>query len=134
MKKAYYYLFYKLHRFAISISDDSLNDYKPVIFITILEVLLMIQSFVWYFAITNNKMEFSNPKAVLFPIILLISGFNYYYFLQNNKWKNYTAEFEEYDNKKKYLGSVVVFLVVLAILGGLILSYYCLSQNRLNKI
>ncbi len=54
IKKAYYYLYYKLYNFAVSISDDAINEWKPLVTILVLQVLLIGEVFIWYSIVTKK--------------------------------------------------------------------------------
>jgi heme/copper-type cytochrome/quinol oxidase subunit 3 len=127
LKKAYYYLYYKIYKFDKSISDDSLNEWKPLITIVLLNIFLFFQIFNWYSIITKQNINIKNPALLAFPVAFLLTIMNYMYFLHKNKWKNYIGEFEKYDKSKKRIGGFKVLFIVAIIFGGLIYSYYRLS-------
>jgi len=123
IKKAYYYFYYKTYNFFINISDDALNSFKPAVLISALEVILVMDFFIWHTIVTKND-------AALFPyvcIVIFIAVFNSYVFLHNNKYKTYYPEFENYRKKKKIIGGWIVFVIVLLIIDSLIFSFYQMS-------
>lgn len=128
VKKAYYYLYYKLYKFAVSISDDAINEWKPLITILVLEVLLIAQVLVWYSIITKNILVVNNPLMTFFPPVAAIGIANYLYFLHGDKWKRYVDEFKEFDKRKRLLGSGVIISVIAFIVLGLIVGFYQLSK------
>lgn len=130
LHKAYHYIYYKLYHFGIYISDDALNEYKPVITIGVLEIVLVIESIVWYTVITGNSVRILNPYLVFTPIALTIAIFNYYFFLNKKSWKKYVNEFKELDKKNKYIGSFLVFLIIFTVISSLIISFYFLANRH----
>lgn len=129
LRKLYHYLYYKLYCFAIYISDDILNDSKPLITISSLEALLLIECIVWYTVITGNTVSFSQPVWVFLPIGLGITIFNFNFFIKDKRWTKHVAEFKEYDKKNKYKGNIIVFLLITAIISSLIFSFYVLANR-----
>lgn len=128
MKKAYYYLYYKLYNFAVSISDDAINEWKPLVTIGVLQIMIIVEIFVWYSILTKKILTLTNPLASILPIVAVIGVANYFFFLHRNRWKNYIAEFKQYDKKKKSVGGIVVFLIISLVLASVIFSFYRLSQ------
>ncbi len=128
IKKAYYYLYYKLYNFAVSISDDAINEWKPLVTILILQVLLIAEIFVWYSIATKKIFVITNPLISFLPIVAAIGIANYIFILHGDKWKNYVDEFKQYDRRKKSVGGIIVFLVIILVLASVIFSFYRLSQ------
>lgn len=128
IKKAYYYLYYKLYRFAVSISDDAINEWKPLVTILILEVLLIAEIFIWYSVATKKIFVVSNPLTSFLPVVAIIGIANYIFFLHKNRWRNYVDEFKSYDKKKKSFGGLIVFLIIALIVASVVLAFYQLSQ------
>jgi hypothetical protein len=128
IKKAYYYLYYKLYRFAVSISDDAINEWKPLVTILILEVLLIAEIFIWYSVATKKIFVVSNPLTSFLPVVAIIGIANYIFFLHKNRWRNYVDEFKSYDKKRKSFGGLIVFLVIALLVASVMLAFYQLSQ------
>lgn len=128
IKKAYYYLYYKLYRFAVSISDDAINEWKPLVTILILEVFLIAEIFIWYSVATKKIFVVSNPLTSFLPVVAIIGIANYIFFLHKNRWRNYVDEFESYDKKKKSFGGLIVFLIIALIAASVVLAFYQLSK------
>lgn len=128
IKKAYYYLYYKLYRLAVSISDDAINEWKPLVTILILEVLLIAEIFIWYSAATKKIFVLSNPLTSFLPVVAIIGTANYIFFLHKSRWRDYVDEFKSYDKKKKSFGGLIVFLVIALIVASVVLAFYQLSQ------
>jgi hypothetical protein len=128
LRKAYYYLYYKLYKFAISVSDDAINEWTPLVTILVLEVLLIAEFFIWYSVATKKIFVVTNPLTSFLPIVAVIGIANYVFFLHRDKWKNYIDEFKRYDKRRKSLGGVLVTLVITLIVGSVLIAFYQLSQ------
>ncbi|MBS1735630.1 MAG: hypothetical protein JSS98_03395 [Bacteroidetes bacterium] len=125
-KKVYYYYYYKIYNFSKAISDDILNDVKPVAIISLSEIFLVGEIPIIYSNITK-KDAVSFWPYILF-ITILICLFNSYFFLFRDKWqKIYFKEFKHYDKKKNIIGGWVVFLTIMLALGSLVFSIYEMS-------
>ena len=123
--KFYYYLYYRFFNFSKSISDDILNEWKPLVIISVLQVFILLEIIIWYSILTKNI--YTSPKVYLFLMALAIVSFNYFIFLHNQKWKNYIPVFKLFSRTKRLWHDVLVFLIVFFILGSMIYSFYELS-------
>ena len=119
LKKAYYYLYYKLYNIGMAISDDFLREWKPFVTIVALETMILMEIMIWYIVVTRKSITVPNPSAVFVPMTIIIAFFNYLFFLEKSKWRRYIAEFEEYDKQKGSLGFWMVLLIVFGVLTGL---------------
>ena len=121
IKKFYYYLYYNLYCFFINISDDALNSSKPVIIITLLEVALLMDVFIWY------TIQFKNMDDIFWPyylIIIFFTIFNSRFFLHNNKYKSYFVEFKNFSKRKKMIGGWATFILIILIITSLYFSFH----------
>lgn len=133
MKKFYYYFYYRTYHFAIKISDDALNEIKPGAFLVALEVILYSIVLIWIEILkivpkATLDLLWSNTSLVF--IVLLLVTLNYFIFLYRDKWKQYANEFSNYNKKKKFWYGVIMLLAIALIVGGLIFSFYRLSQMK----
>jgi hypothetical protein len=128
LRKAYYYLYYKLYKLAVSVSDDALNEWKPLVTILILEVLFIAEIFVWYSVATKKIFVVNNPLASFLPMVAVIGIANYLFFLHKDRWKNHIDEFKRYDKKRKLIGGAMVCLLITLIIGSLLMAFYQLSK------
>ncbi|OLY90633.1 hypothetical protein SAMN05444008_101280 [Cnuella takakiae] len=128
MKRALHYFYYKLYYFGVAISDDVLNEWKPLVTILTLEILILAQFLCWYSLLTKRIVDVSNPFLTFLPIVALLGIGNYRFFLHANKWKQFRGSFRQFDNGKKGVGSIKVALVILAIVAGVIISFYNFAQ------
>lgn len=125
LKKALYLLFYKIYHFWESVSDDNWSDWKTLVVIGKIQILLLTEFYVWWTIITKKDVDFS--KYWLIIPVFTIAILNYYYFLHNNQWKDYEQEFRQYSKvRSKFLGWLV-FLFLIGVLGSLIFAFYQMS-------
>ncbi len=123
IKKVYYYFYYKIYNFSVGVSDDFLNEIKPVSIITITEIFLVADLMIWYTIIA--KKDFS---PILFYFV--IGGFiifNSYFFLIKKEKEKYFKEFKKYGRNKNILGGWIVLLIIMLSLASLIFSFYKMS-------
>jgi len=121
----YYYFYFKIYCFAKNISDDFLNDWKPLIIISVLECMTLEQAYVWYTVVTKKGVEISN--FWLFLIALSIVSFNYFTFLHKEKWKAYNRKFNALSKTRRFWSGAVILLIMLAIVGDLVYAFYRMS-------
>ena len=124
LTKFYYYFFYKIYNFSIHFSDDALNELKPGIIISVLQIFLMMDIIIWYTIITKKDVG-PNWPYILLVVFICVS--NYYVFLYKNKWKKYFDEFKHYNKRKNILGGWFVFFTIILITTSLIFSFYEMS-------
>lgn len=121
----YNYFYYQIYFFAKNISDDYLNEWKPLLIISVLECMLLEQLYVWYTVFTKKDLDISN--IWLFIIALSIVSYNYYIFLYGNKWKSYNHIFNLFSKRKRNWSSVILLVIIIAVIGGLICAFYQMS-------
>jgi hypothetical protein len=121
-----------MYNFGKAISDDAINEWKPLITISVIELFIVIQAFLWFVIVTKNSYGF--PKLLLYFIALFISVLNYFIFLHKNKWKNYLHKFKGISKRQIFLDGVIILLVVFLILAGMIYTFYQLSLLDWKKI
>lgn len=120
LKKAYHYFYYNIYTFFINISDDALNKFKPAVIIAVLEVIILMDFFIWHTILTKND-------AAILPYFLgaiFLALFNSFVFLHGNKYKKYFPEFQNYSKKKKVIGGSITFLIIILVIASLIFSFH----------
>lgn len=126
MKRAYYYLFYKIYRFWYNISGDAWSDFKALLSIGVLQAFTFLSLYIWWAISTKSILSFS--KYWIVTIAVSIGFINYYIFFNKNIWMKYNKEFDTLPKQKNKLGGWLVFGLVVIIISGLIFSFYALSQ------
>lgn len=127
MKRAYYFIFYKIYSFFKSISDDGWADWKAFVIIGSSQMLLFIELLIWYTIIFRTSININKPKYIVIPITIFLAIANYYILLHKERWREYENEFKTHSKTKSLLAGWVVFLVLACVLGSLIFAFYQMS-------
>ncbi|MFY7665512.1 hypothetical protein [Flavobacterium sp.] len=127
MKKAYYYLFYKLYKFSEAAPSRWLSDWKASL-ATDLLILFVFSSIINYYKIFLNPTSHIGEGSLMFVTIAIISVWNYFIFHHEDKWKDIVRDFDHLPKRKNRIGSWVVFSVVLIIVSNFLLSFYLYYQ------
>ena len=129
IKKAYYYLFYKLYRFYESSPSVWWSEWKALLTILILEIWFLMSFGIYYQVITKKDLLPDNIfKYLGIALIIFLGIINYYVFDYNDRWKRYVSEFNKWPRNKNRIGTFIVWLFILIIIGNLIYSYYLMSK------
>ena len=128
IKKAYYYLFYKLYKFSEAAPSRWLSDWKAEFVIDIL-MLSLFSSLIPYYRVFRNPDSRVGDGNLLFYILLIISVTNYFIFHNKNQWKEIVNEFDKSPIKKNKIGGWVVFGVILLFVANFIFSFYLYYQT-----
>ena len=129
MKTAYYYYYYSVYRFFMTGSDDSVNDWKAMGVIQILQSIFILSIITLILAIRKYSGLPQRPVLIVFPIEIGLAVINYYSFLHLRKWKKYEATFKAYSKKTVILGRIGVLLSTL-----LIIAFFVFSLNIYKNI
>lgn len=128
----YYYLYYRIYKFGKKLSDDAINEWKPVITISLLEVFVIIQGFLWLSVIKKQVYQFATFPFYIFTIGLV--AFNYFIFQNKNSWKKYRHKFDNLSRVQSFRGGVLILLIITIILIGLIYAFYQFSLVDWHRI
>jgi hypothetical protein len=125
MKKAYYYLFYKLYKW---IGENNWwTDWKATLSVDVLIYVIVISSFVYYKIYFNRFIQLSENNADIIILVILVSVPNYFIFQHRDQWKDIVKEFDKLPKRKNKTGGWIVFGVVLLIISNMILAFYQMS-------
>ncbi|MGU3376136.1 hypothetical protein [Chryseobacterium sp. M5A1_1a] len=132
LKKAYYYVFYKLYRSIIYTSEkvggEFLTDFKTVIVIGTLE-LWFLGSFLNYYSIIYDiKLNVTAKSPILLIPLFLICILNYFSFFHTDIWKIYNNEFDNLPISKNKKGGFIVWSIVIFIVLNFFISAYLLQK------
>lgn len=133
MKKAYYFLFYKIYSFFKFISDDGWSAWKSLIIVGGLNVFLILSVDIYFKIIFRKGFILELPKTAFIIIFAAISIIHYYYFLHDNSWEDYEKEYEKYSKKTRIIGTWAVFIFIIAVIVNLIFAFYQMSLVNWNK-
>lgn len=132
MKRAYYYLFYKLYKFWEAASDPKFwSDWKAGVTIVTMELWIIISAMNYYNVFINKYFEITKAKLSIWGIIIVI--INYFAFLHTDVWRLYIKEFDQLPKRKNKHGTWVVLSVVLFVAVNFIFSFYLISRIDWSK-
>jgi len=129
IKRAYYYLFYKLYKFWEAISTPKFwNDWKAELSIDVFGIFLGLSGICYYAIINKKKIDFGSGKYVVFIYLLLIALPNYFIFHHQDQWKQFVHEFDQLPKKNNRIGGLVVWIIILLVIANLIFAFYQMGQ------
>lgn len=130
MKRAYYYLFYKLYKFWEYVSFPKIwSDFKAGVSMGALEMWLVAGLINYYRIYIDHEMTFS--KNLYIGMVVFVIGLNYFSFVHTDKWKEYNAEFEQLPRKKNIIGGIIVWIIIISIIAGFFTSAYLVQKKVL---
>jgi uncharacterized protein YacL len=130
LKKIYYYVYYRIFCFGKSLSDDALNDWKPLIIICLLQLFLIISIDLWLKILFGRSYILEKSNLQLWMICVGLVLINFYFLLWQNKWKSRTKEFIKHSRKKHLIGTVAVVALIIGVILLLFYSFYRFSQIK----
>ncbi|GAA5102635.1 hypothetical protein GCM10023210_43830 [Chryseobacterium ginsengisoli] len=132
IKKAYYYLFYKIYKSIEYTSEEFggafLTDFKTGLVIGALEIWLLFSIGNYYSIITKKNAELSLTMPIVYIPLVILLILNYFSFIHNDIWKEYNRKFDQLPKKKNIIGTWIVVGVIVFIIANLIYSFYLMSQ------
>lgn len=128
LKRAYYYVFYKLYKMSEAAPSKWLSDWKASLAIDVLLFFFLFSVTIYYKIFVNRYFSLDNKFGVGIIYVLFIVIPNYFIFHHKDQWKDIVAEFDQLPKKKNLIGSWIVFGVVLLVIANLIFSFYLMSQ------
>lgn len=130
IKKAYYYLFYKIYKSLDTTTNVKfLIDWKTEFVIDILGIIIGFSLLNFYTVFSGNSFDLSENKILLIVYLVLIAIPNYLIFHHKNQWKNIIREFDKLPNRKNKKGGFIVWSFILLIIANFIFSFYLLADH-----
>ncbi|UWX62173.1 hypothetical protein N0B40_07740 [Chryseobacterium oranimense] len=132
IKKAYYYLFYKIYK-SIEYTSELVGgafwtDFKAGLVILTLE-LWIIGSFLNYYSIINDKkLNIETISPILLISLIFFSIINYLAFMHTDIWKTYNKEFDKLSEKENQKGTTIVWVIAICITVNFFGSVYLLQK------
>lgn len=114
MKKAYYYLFYKLYKFSEAAPSKWLSDWKASLAMDILTLFTFSSVLNYYKALINTTSHVGEGN-LLFVVIIIISISNYFIFQHRDQWRDMVQEFDTLSKHINKIGSWIVSGIVFLI-------------------
>ena len=128
VKKAYYYLFYKLYKFSEAAPSKWLSDWKAELLVDVLIFFILCSSLIYYKFFFNRHIHFSENNVDVWITIIIIGLPNYFIFHYQDQWKKIVHEFDKLPKRKNRIGGWIIFLLVLTIIANFIFALYLMSQ------
>jgi hypothetical protein len=129
LRKAYYYLFYKLYKFSEAAPSRWWSEWKASLSLMVLEIWILISVMVYYKVFTKKDLiADSSLTAVGITVVISLVIIKYFAFDHHDRWKDYVKEFDKWSIRKNRIGTLVVWMIILFTLGNLIFSFYLMSQ------
>jgi hypothetical protein len=132
LKKIYAFIFYVQYRCATFIGSEKSGAENAVFGMSILQTALILE-LICSIAMLTGHTPIVIPKWGAALGYLLILLFTYLVMVRKHRWLPYKAEFEQYSQRKHFLASLSVGILMAAIIVGLgVVKYaiYATSENE----
>ncbi|KAA5536817.1 hypothetical protein F0919_03865 [Taibaiella lutea] len=130
MKKAYYYLYYKICK-AFSKDDHPLFSvgFRADVVVMALKIWTAISLYSYLSILLGYRIKLSITEPLgLIPIALAL-GSTLYFFTFSNKWKPYFEEFEKLPKRKNLIGGIIVWGVAILSFINFIISVNLMKNS-----
>jgi len=128
IKKAYYYLFYKLYKWYERGPSVWWSDWKAEGLMDALWIFIGISGLVYYTIFVDRYFRVGDGKFFLICYVALVALPNYFIFHHRNQWEDIVKEFDKLPKRRNKIGGWLVFGVVLLILSNMIFAFYLMSK------
>lgn len=129
LRKAYYYLFYKLYKFYENGPSAWLSDWKASFSIDVLIVFILLTIGGYYSIITKKEMlPADNAKFIIWVVGLSIALINYLIFNYHDRWKKIIDDFDNLPRKKNKIGTWIIWGVIFFVFINLIFMFCLMSR------
>ncbi|SHF71598.1 hypothetical protein [Chryseobacterium vrystaatense] len=134
IKKAYNYFYYKIYKSIEYTSGQSdgrtIANFKTGLVIIFLEIIFFAALFIYYNIYISKDSSIVGTELQWITMVILLVLIDYFIFYNSSiKWKEIFIKFDQLPKKKNNLGSWIVFLTVISLIGNLIFSFYCLDRK-----
>lgn len=129
IKRAYYYLFYKLYKWYEKAPVVWWSEWKAVVSIVALEVWVIACLLNYYMLLFDNHLPLGSINTFsiyLFALIVIVP--NYFIFIHKKKWKNYVQKFDQLPKRTNKIGGWIIFGLISFIIINFIFSFYLYYQ------
>ena len=132
IKKAYYYIFYKIYKSIIYTSEmvggEFWTDFKTGIALLALELLFLGSFLNYYSIIINERLDISITSPIILIPLIILFVINYFSFIHTDIWKEYNKQFDKLPEEKNRKGTIVVWIIAIFILINFFGSAYYLQK------
>lgn len=127
IKKAYYYLFYKLYKFSEAAPSRWWSEWKASLAVDVLLGFLILSIGIYYNVLVDRHFDFGTKTEFVVFFLLLILVPNYFIFHHREQWRDIVAEFDKWPKRKNRVGDMIVWAVIFVIFANLIFAFYQMS-------
>ena len=127
MTRLYHRLFYQLHCFFSAINQEGWEEWKALVVVNTLCILLVVEAGVWLLIVTGAGMP-DEPLWVDCALVGACTLGNYAFFLHDDRWQAYARQFRAEAAPQQRRAAWGAFAAVLAVLGGVVGAFYCMSR------
>jgi len=120
IKKAYFYLFYKIYMFADWAHTVFPHDMAAAAAISMLEILFIGSLKFYYIGYIDPKSEPTLLEMILAGTVVVL--INTIAFIFSDKWKIYFKEFDALPRYKNKIGTWIVIIIVAFVLINMVIS------------
>jgi hypothetical protein len=128
IKKAYYYLFYRLYKYYNSGTFVWGSDWKAVFIIEVLWLFIGGALLVYYKVFIDRSIHIGDSKILLIVFLIAISVPHYFIFHHRDQWKEIVNEYDKLPKKKNLIYTIVVLLFILLVFFNFFFAFYLMSQ------
>lgn len=127
MTRLYQRLFYQLHCFFSATAQEGWEEWKALLFVNTLCILLVAEVGVWLLILTGVGLT-DEPLWVDYMLVGACTLGNYVFFLHGDRWHAYAQQFRAEAAPQRRRAAWVAFAVVLAVLSSLVGAFFCMSR------
>ena len=124
IKKGYYYLYYTFYKaWSKNYNPVLSNNFKADICIIALKIwfLGVIDTYLSVILKLDSKsISITSPKVII--ALILVIGSTLFFLTFSDKWKPYFEEFEKWSKRKRLIGSIIAWAIVVFIFINVIFS------------
>ncbi len=122
-------MFYKLYKSFEKWSFPVFwSDVKAASTISILLFFTIFSFFIYYQVFIDRYTHLSDSNFEIYIFFAITAIMNYFLFYKNKKWKKIIKEFDQLPQKTNRIGSVLVILFLILVMGNFGFTIYMLSQ------
>lgn len=129
LSEAYHYLFFRLYKFWESVSMPKIwSDWKAVLCLDLLAMFLGLSVLCYYSVLTKANLQEGLQQYIVLTFVALVTVSNYFVFNHQERWKQIVTRFENKPDINNKVGTILVLLLVLAIIGNLVYAFHLMGQ------
>lgn len=134
IKQVYYYLFYKLYKYAEKSPTIFPYDFIAGTYLEVLIVFIVLSLINYSDCFVRNFIDFGSGKSLVLLLVLFITIPNYFIFYHKDQWKDIVKEFDKLPKEKDKKYGIIVWSIIILIIGNMLFSFYLLfAQAKKNQ-